>query len=89
MLRVGLLVFALVSLLATPGCFLLTGSAEEATLISVEIVQDPVTGRITRLSHWQYSNGDTVTTSSQLSSDASVTDRRNPGRAPTRVTFQD
>jgi len=89
MVRFGLLVLALVSLLATPGCFLLTGSSEEATLISVEIVQDPETGRITRLSHWQYANGDTVTTSSQLAQDASVTDRRNPGRAPTRVTFRD
>lgn len=70
------------------GCALFNAFAnsrtEQAKLISVEIVKDPQTGEITKLTHWQYPNGDVTTTADRFKKDTPVTDRRT-GSPPSRV----
>jgi hypothetical protein len=70
------------------GCALYSAFAnsrtEQAKLISVEIVRDPQTGETTKLTHWQYPNGEVTTTIDRFKKDTPVTDRR-AGSPPSRI----
>ncbi len=76
---------ALAASLGASGC----GHTVEARLLSVEIIRNPDTGEISRVSHWQFPNGDVVATQDRFKKDTPVTDRRGPGRTPTRVVLDD
>jgi hypothetical protein len=70
------------------GCALFNAFAnsrtEQAELISVEIIQDPQTGELTKLMHWRFPNGDVTTTRDRFKKDTPVTNRRTD-RPPSRI----
>ncbi|MDQ7249049.1 hypothetical protein [Dongia sedimenti] len=88
-MRFFAMLLAAAMLPALSGCELFNAFAnshtEQAKPISVEIIKDPETGEITKLTHWQFPNGDMTTTTDRFKKDTPVTDRRTTGRAPVRI----
>jgi hypothetical protein len=79
---------ALAAGLSAGGCGLdkfMNSRVIEAKLLSVEIIRDPDTGKISRVSHWQFPDGRVVTTQDRFAKDTPVTDRRGTGRAPIQI----
>ena len=83
------LVAALTLCLALAGCIdprsYPSGRVVEAHVVKVDTVIDPVTGRVTLVTHWLYDDGVTRTTEDSFKKDTPVEDRRATSRAPIRV----
>jgi hypothetical protein len=85
-MRLALLALALAPLLSASFCDpnVSTARVLAPKLIDTETVTDPQTGETVTLSHWEYSDGVTVTTQDRFKKDTPVTDRRATSRAPLR-----